>query len=403
MDHRLVQHIEKTLGWAGPQHLGAEFGFGHMPDPSLCDRLLSPRKLLGLILRRSLTHPQLRCLQHGKDLHPTAYLTATTTGRGQRIEVADMRRLGYLLQEGATLVLDDVGPLDATLEIACRALSWWAGETTRVNTYLTTHDASGWGLHWDSHDVICVQLAGEKSWEVRGPSRPAPMERDVAPNLEPSTELVWSGTMRAGDVLHIPRGWWHQATRTGKGSGFSLHATFGLTRRTGVDWLAWVADQARADELFRHDLDLHSAPQDQDAQHRELTAAAFRLVQTHCPVDYLTTRKCERTSIRQVATFGVFGPPDAVACVTDFPPQLQTRDGKAVILAAGKKITVPADALPALRPLLSGQPASIHEITTTTGIDTAALADALIAEGICAELTPDLAEGYADMLTPDPV
>ncbi|MGH3874121.1 MAG: JmjC domain-containing protein [Pseudonocardiaceae bacterium] len=398
MDHRLVQHIEKALGWAGPQPLGAEFGFGHMPDPNLCDRLLNPRKLLGLILRRSLTHPQLRCLQHGKDLHPTAYLTAATTGRGQRIEVADMRRLGFLLQEGATLVLDDVGPLDATLEIACRALSWWAGETTRVNTYLTTHDASGWGLHWDSHDVLCVQLAGEKSWEVRGPSRPAPMERDAAPNRRPSTELVWSGTMRTGDVMHIPRGWWHQATRTGKGSGFSLHATFGLTRRTGVDWLAWVADQARADELFRHDLDQN----DRNTQHRELTAAAARLIQTRCPADYLTTRKHEHTSTRHVATFSVFGPPEAVACVTDFPPQLHIRDGKAVILTAGKKITVPANALPALYPLLSGQPTGIHAITTTTGVDAAALADVLIAEGICAELTPDLAEGYAGMLTPEP-
>ncbi|MGH3943827.1 MAG: hypothetical protein ACRDSI_02065 [Pseudonocardiaceae bacterium] len=89
-------------------------------------------------------------------------------------------------------------------------------------------------------------------------------------------------------------------------------------------------------------------------------------------MDYLTTRERERADARQVATFGVFGPPDAVACVTDFPPQLETRGGKAIILAAGKKITVPADAL----------------------------ADALIGEGICAEVTPDFAEGYADMLTP---
>lgn len=51
----------------------------------------------------------------------------------------------------------------------------------------------------------------------------------------------------------------------------------------------------------------------------------------------------------------------AVACVTDFPPQLHTHDGKTIILA-----------------------------------------EALIAEGICAEVTPDLAEGYAGMLTPTP-
>jgi hypothetical protein len=248
-------------------------------------------------------------------------------------------------------------------------VSWWAGEITRVNTYLT---------------------------------RPAPMERDAAPNLEPSTELVWSGTMRAGDVMHIPRGWWHQATRTGTGSGFSLHATFGLTRRTGVDWLAWLADQARADELFRHDLHQHNTPPDRDTQQRELAAAATRLIQTRCPADYLTTRQREHTNARQVATLGVFGPPDTVACGTDFPPQLHTHDGKIIILAAGKKITAPANTLPALRPLLSGQPANIHKITTATGIDTAALADTLIAQGICAELTPDLAEGYADMLTPTP-
>jgi ribosomal protein L16 Arg81 hydroxylase len=156
--------------------------------------------------------------------------------------------------------------------------------------------------------VLCVQLAGEKCWEVRGPSRPAPMERDAAPNLEPSTELVWSGTMRAGDVMHIPRGWWHQATRTGTGSGFSLHTTFGLTRRTGVDWLAWLADQARADELFRHDLHQHNTPPDRDTQQRELAAAATRLIQIRCPADYLTTRQREHTNTRQVATFGVFGP-----------------------------------------------------------------------------------------------
>jgi Cupin superfamily protein len=396
VDHRLVQQIEKALGWAGPQLLGVEFGVGPMPEPSLCDRLLNPHTLLGLILRRGLTYPQLRCLQHGKDLHPSAYLMTTTTGRGQRIDIADMHRLGRLLKQGATLVLDDVGPLDATLEIGCRALSWWANEITRVNIYLSTQNASGWGLHWDSHDVLCVQLAGQKSWEVRGPSRPAPMERDAVPNSEPSTDIVWSGTMHTGDVMHIPRGWWHQATRSGKGSGFSLHATFGLTRRTGVDWLAWLADQARADELFRRDLNQHPGAQ---TQQHELAAAAVRLIRASSPTGYLAARQREHSNTRHVATLGVFGPPTTVACITEFPPQLHPRGERLAILAAGKKITVPASTLPALRPLLSGQPANIHEITTTTGIDAAALANILTAEGICAEITPDLAGGYAGMLT----
>ncbi|MGH3851950.1 MAG: JmjC domain-containing protein [Pseudonocardiaceae bacterium] len=400
MDHRLVREIEQALGWTGPQPLGVEFGFGRMPDPSLCDQLLNPTTLLDVILRCGLAYPQLRCLQHGEDLHPRDYLATTTTGRGQIIQVANMRRLGHLLQQGCTLVLDDLGPLDATMEVACRALSWWAGELVRVNTYLTTHDASGWGLHWDSHDVLCVQLAGQKSWEVRGPSRPAPMERDTQPNTEPSTEIVWSGTMRAGDVMHIPRGWWHQATRAGSGAGFSLHATFGLTQRTGVDWLAWIADQARADELFRHDLNRHGSPDEHAARRRKLAETAAWLVSSRPPADYLAAREREHASGRHVMTLGVFGPPEAVVCVTDFPPHLETCGGTAVVLAAGKKITVPADALPALRPLLSGHPANVKGIATATGINAAALADVLIAEGLCAEITPGLAEGYAGMVTP---
>ncbi len=34
MRHRLVQQIEKALGWAGPESLGVGFSVGHMPDPS---------------------------------------------------------------------------------------------------------------------------------------------------------------------------------------------------------------------------------------------------------------------------------------------------------------------------------------------------------------------------------
>ncbi len=392
MDHRLVAQVEKALAWDGPHTLGTAFGIGTMPDTDLCDRLLNPDKLLSLLLRRRLDYPQVRCLQQGTDLHPTAYLETVATSRGQQVRAADPRRIGGLLKEGCTLVVDNLGPLDSTLEIACRALSWWAGEPARVNAYLTTGQASGWGLHWDSHDVLCVQLAGEKSWEVRGPSRPAPMDRDTTPNLEPSSDIVWSGTMRAGDVMHIPRGWWHQATRADQeDTGFSLHATFGLTQRTGADWLSWVAEQARAEELFRTDLP------GADARRADLTAAAAHLLNVYSPSDFLAGRAQARPGDRQVTTFGVFGGPTAVVCVTDLPPHIETHDDKVVLLAAGKRITLPAEALPVLRTLLSGLPVALGDLTAATEVDPGQLIDVLLAHGICAEVTADLIEGFAGM------
>ncbi|MGW4369288.1 JmjC domain-containing protein [Nocardia takedensis] len=209
------------------------------------------------------------------------------------------------------------------MEIACRALQWWSRELVQVNTYLTTGDAAGFGLHWDDHDVVVVQIGGEKSWEVRGASRPVPMYRDAEPNTVIPEQIVWSGTMRAGEVMHIPRGYWHQATRAGLGSGYSLHVTFGFVKRTGVDWMSWVADNSREREPFRHDLDRWGVGPARATQEHDLAGEMQRLLRDYPIQAYLDAREQQRRPPRHVATGGLFGPPTAVVCVTDFPPHME--------------------------------------------------------------------------------
>ena len=140
------------------------------------------------------------------------------------------------------------------MEVACRSWQWWARERVQVNTYLTTQDTSGFTLHWDDHDVIIVQLAGEKSWDVRTPSRPVPIYRDAAPNSEPSNEHVWSGTLTAGDVMHIPRGYWHQASRTNQGCRIqpARHVRNRAAHRRGLANMA--GGPLPGERVFRHDL-----------------------------------------------------------------------------------------------------------------------------------------------------
>ncbi len=395
MEHRLIQDIQKALGWSGPQPLGRDFARGSLPEPELCTRLLTPTGLLDLVMRRSLTTYGLRCLVDGVDLNPRDYLGLSPARRGQSVPMADMQRIGRLLQSGCTLILDMAHLYDSILEVACRALQWWTHELVQVNLYLTTGQAAGFDLHWDDHDVLVVQLAGEKSWEVRGLSRPAPMYRDAEPNPTPPDDVVWAGTMQAGDVMHIPRGYWHQATRQDQGGGFSLHATFGLTKRTGVHWLSWLADQARADEQFRHDLDRWAAAEESRTRQLALTDNAVRLVATRSVADYLAACAQDQSSARRLATHGLFGLPSAVVCITEFPPNVVERDDTVVVSAARRTMTFARAALPALRLLLSGRPVAVGALATSTGLDVASVVEVLVEQGICAELTAELASGYA--------
>lgn len=404
MEHLLVDGVEKALGWSGPGRLGTEFARGQLPDPAMCRRLLTPHRLLDLAMRRSLSPPQFRCLRGGHELHPREYIATTRTRRGQAIPMVDMDRLGQLIASGVTVVLDATDTFDPTMEVACRALQWWSGELVQVNTYLTTKDAAGFELHWDDHDVLVVQLAGQKSWEIRDASRPAPMFRDTEPNTEPSEQVVWSGAMAAGDVMHIPRGYWHQATRTDRaekdgeeGQGFSLHVTFGIVTRTGVDWVNWLADQARDDVLFRHDLGRHDDP---DGHAAALAEGVSGLAAALPPEKFLATRRRAQRSPRHLSTFSVFGPPERVVCICEFEPELEIADdGSVSVVAAGRRIRFAARALPALRLLLSGQPVAVTEVAAATGIDAATVAEILLRENICAEAGPDLSSGYTGLLT----
>ncbi len=78
-------------------------------------------------------------------------------------------------------------------------------------------------------------------------------------------------------------------------------------------------------------------------------------------------REQQQPPPRRVCTRGVFGPPAAVACVTDFPPRLHDCGDTIIVLSAGKKIIVAAKAEPALRMLLCGQPVEVPSTVWTLG------------------------------------
>jgi hypothetical protein len=173
-------------------------------------------------------------------------------------------------------------------------------------------------------------------------------------------------------------------------------------KRTGVDWVTWLADRTREDELFRHDLDRLGNPASRDYQEARLAAGMSRLLTSYPMTAYLAAREAERPPPRHVATGEVLGAPSTVVCVLDFPPRVERHESTVAVYAAGKKITFTAKAEPALRVLLSGYSVELTAVTDATGVDAGVLAGALIKEGVCAEMTEALSSGYTGLIPTEP-
>jgi hypothetical protein len=65
-------------------------------------------------------------------------------------------------------------------------------------------------------------------------------------------------TLEVGDLLYVPRGALHIATGVREPS---LHLTFALYKRTGVDLLEWLVRQLQAKEIVRMDVPRFESPE----------------------------------------------------------------------------------------------------------------------------------------------
>lgn len=274
MDEFETSHEGAPAGFAGlvrPLSPSDFFGQQHsQPRPMLfrgpADRfssLMGWDDLNELIRARNLRPPQLKVVADGRP-SPGNDVLNRHYGLGWRpLHAAGPRIDGHSLtrhlQTGSTLIVDDTGTIHEPINALIAAIEASLGTHVRANLYVSYRHVRGFATHWDGHDVYVLQVQGSKDWRVFGEVRPAPTESDVAPNLAPPTRPRWSGTLNSGDLLFIPRGWWHDARipeeRDGEGS---IHLTVQLQQYTGRDVLTWLATRLAArSDLFRTNVPMH--------------------------------------------------------------------------------------------------------------------------------------------------
>jgi hypothetical protein len=215
--------------------------------------LLTWTNLNTILEQHRLMPPRLKVYRDGQQIDPAQYMTPAMFG----VPRLDAGRLALWLAQGASLILDDAQELSAPVRDLMEIFQDALHTDTFTNLYAGWHSQKAFSVHWDPQEAMVLQLCGRKRWQVFKPTRLHPLKNDIEPLQQP-TELAWEGVVADGDVLYIPRGWWHVAAPMDEPS---LHLTVSLTPPTGMDYLGWIVSGLRRHAELRASLPLDPAAQ----------------------------------------------------------------------------------------------------------------------------------------------
>jgi hypothetical protein len=165
-------------------------------------------------------------------------------------------RVGRVLEEferGATIVLQALHHSWLPLARYCRDLEATFGHSAQANAYYTPRGSQGLPVHHDTHEVITLQVAGEKRWLVYEPALELPLKHQrYSAALGDPGEPVLDVVARAGDTLYLPRGWLHQAVTA---ESDSLHITVGVNVRPWIEAVREALDELESEVPYRRSID----------------------------------------------------------------------------------------------------------------------------------------------------
>ena len=178
----------------------------------------------------------------------------TKTVQRRKLEFMDKQALDNAIEQGAAVVLEGIDILDSTVnDFVARLDEALPCVMANSVVFLSQAKNEAYDGHCDADDVLVVQLAGRKTWQLFRPQqrRYAGISDQSEEQLGPvQHELV----MRPGDALYVRAGVPHRCITSG---AFSMHMAFDLVDQTPP--IASITAQAAT--LYNHACELpHSPP-----------------------------------------------------------------------------------------------------------------------------------------------
>jgi Cupin superfamily protein len=171
-------------------------------------------------------YPAIMLAKDGVFYPPQAYCEDVKMGRVTFSGVPDLKKLSAEYGKGATIALTSLDRSWRPLGDLCMRLEEQLDHGVKTNVYITAGQTAGFPPHYDTHDILVLQIAGKKLWRIYEPTIKLP---DVSQPCEPKSfspgPRLTEIELHAGDLLYLPRGYGHAATTS---KSHSAHVTVGI-------------------------------------------------------------------------------------------------------------------------------------------------------------------------------
>jgi hypothetical protein len=228
-------------------------------EPAKFASVLSWRQINRLLdMTHIWTSHSLKLVLDGVPVPPEQYcVRAATRDAGVPGLQPDARRVREWVRRGASVVMNDVDSLTPGLAAVSEALEAAGLGKAQANVYISWQSHKAFPAHYDTHDVWAVQVEGEKTWNVWEGRAEWPIAHPMFRGEGQEHHERAKGALRAkvvmkpGDLLYLPRGWYHDALAEAPAS---VHVAYGVHAPLGVDLVNLLFERALQDVEFRKPL-----------------------------------------------------------------------------------------------------------------------------------------------------
>ena len=193
----------------------------------------------------------------------------------------DLAAARALYAQGYTFVVRHAERNDRGLAALAEDFARDFASPVDVHLYYTPGGNHGFSWHYDAEDVFILQAEGAKQYSLRKNTvQPWPVEETLPEDMGYRHEIMplMQCTLRAGDWLYIPAGYWHRA----QSEGDSCSLAVGLMSATALDLIDLLRTRLLGSLSWRRRLPVCGAA---TAQSDESLAAQYQEIATELARD----------------------------------------------------------------------------------------------------------------------